>query len=83
LPEGGDVNALARHCVAAKLNVEHDEIDYKYSLDTVIDDCRNALNSGDVALMNTIKDKFAIENEMGADITNGQQNNQGNNWSPF
>jgi hypothetical protein len=78
--EGGDVNALARHCVAAKLNAEHPEIDYPISTQSVFDQCRDALNSGDVSQMNTLKDQLASWNEAGADIEGGQNNDQGNNW---
>ena len=84
--EGGDVNALARHCVAAKLNAEHPDIDYPVDAadvyDEIIKPCTDALNSGDVALMNALKDQFATWNEYGADIPGGQHNDLGNNWTP-
>ena len=84
--QGGDVNALARHCVAAKLNAEHPDIDYPVAkeniLEEIIEPCRDALNDGDVSAMNALKDIFAGWNEAGADIPGGQQNDQGNNWTP-
>jgi hypothetical protein len=66
---GGGENRLAFHCVAAKLNAEHPDITYPMSLDQVIIQCRDALNSGDKDVMNTLKDILDANNNLGADIS--------------
>jgi hypothetical protein len=39
-------DALARHCVAAKLNAEHPDIEYPLSASEVIDACHDAITTG-------------------------------------
>jgi len=61
--QGGDINALARHCVAAKLNAESDDdvLDYPLELSEVIDLCNEGLN--DPSKTNANKDILAGYNE--------------------
>jgi hypothetical protein len=66
---GGGENALARHCVAAKLNVENPDVDYPMSLDEVIEQCAEALNGGDKEAINELKDTLDEYNNLGADIS--------------
>ena len=66
---GGDENALARHCVAAKLNAEEGHIDYFLSTDEVIEQCADALNGGDSDEINDLKDLLDEQNNLGADIS--------------
>ena len=66
---GGDVNALARHCVAAKLNVENPDVNYPMTYDEVINQCHDAIVSGDKNTMNALKDILDGYNNLGADIS--------------
>jgi len=66
---GGDENALARHCVAAKLNAEEGHIDYPMSRAEVIAQCADALNGGDSDEINDLKDLLDEQNNLGADIS--------------
>jgi hypothetical protein len=66
---GGGDNALARHCVAAKLNVENPDVSYPLVLDEVINQCRVALNGDDNDAKNALKDTLDALNNLGADIS--------------
>jgi hypothetical protein len=66
---GGDENALARHCVAAKLNVENPAVIYPWNYTEVIDQCGTALNSGNSTAINELKDMLDFWNNFGANIS--------------
>jgi hypothetical protein len=66
---GGDENALARHCVAAKLNVENPDVIYPWNYTEVIDACGTALNSGNSTEINDLKDMLDTWNNFGANIS--------------
>jgi uncharacterized repeat protein (TIGR01451 family) len=66
---GGGENALARHCVAAKLNAENPDVDYPLSRAAVIEQCAEALNNGTPEEINTLKDTLDTNNNLGADIS--------------
>lgn len=66
---GGDENALARHCVAAKLNTENPDVAYPMSFDSVIEQCSEALNDGTPEEINDLKDLLDEQNNLGADIS--------------
>ena len=70
---GGSENALARHCVAAKLNAEEGHIDYPMSTVEVIEQCSDALNGGDKDVINDLKDLLDLQNNLGADIDQHHQ----------
>jgi hypothetical protein len=72
---GGDENALARHCVAAKLNVENPDVEYPYNFTQVITQCGDALNSGNVTAINDLKDILDEWNNFGANISQHWPNN--------
>jgi hypothetical protein len=71
--EGGDQNALVRHCVAAKLNAEHPDIDYPLEKGEVLAVCGIALNSGNLTIIENLKDDLDEWNNFGASAIN--QNN--------
>jgi hypothetical protein len=67
--EGGDVNALARHCVAAKLNAEIELVspellNYPLSFPEVIALCNAGFETSSALEMNNIKDEIAGYNEL-------------------
>ncbi|MFB5622306.1 MAG: hypothetical protein ACE5Q7_05180, partial [Candidatus Nitrosomaritimum yanchengensis] len=62
-------NALARHCVAAKLNVENPDVTYPLTYDEVIDHCGDAINSGNSTAINDLKDMLDEWNNFGANIS--------------
>ncbi|MDH3678172.1 MAG: hypothetical protein OEQ12_07725, partial [Nitrosopumilus sp.] len=65
---GGGVNALARHCVAAKLNAEHPDINYPIpDAADVIAQCKAALESGDEDQIDDLKDLLDEWNNFGTD----------------
>jgi len=66
---GGDENALARHCVAAKLNAENPDVTYPLNKTQVIDQCGDALNSKDKTIINDLKDLLDEWNNFGANIS--------------
>jgi hypothetical protein len=66
---GGDENALARHCVAAKLNVENPDVTYPWNYTEVIDQCGAALNGGNSTEINDLKDMLDAWNNFGANIS--------------
>jgi len=62
---GGGVNALARHAVAALLNSTNPDVDYLYSTDEVINMVQAAFASGDYE---GTKDLFEYQNELGCPL---------------
>ena len=62
---GGGVNALARSCVAAKLNAEHPEINYPIDADTVIAECKAAYDSGNASEINSLHSQLDAWNNLG------------------
>jgi hypothetical protein len=63
--QGGGVNALARHAVAALLNAAHPDVDYAMSEAEVIAAVQGALPNGDIE---GVKNDFADANEAGCSI---------------
>jgi len=63
--QGGGVNALARHAVAALLNAASPDVDYKYSVAEVISMVQGALPDGDIE---GVKNSLAGANEAGCSI---------------
>jgi hypothetical protein len=63
--KGGGVNALARHCVAAKLNAEHPAIDYNLSSGDVIAQCSASLASGNSQTIEDLKNQLDEFNNQG------------------
>ncbi len=66
---GGGVNALLRHSTAALLNAADPNVDYLYSQAQIISMTQTAINSGDAALIESTKNLFAAQNELGADLS--------------
>ena len=65
---GGGENALARHCVAAKLNAEHPAIDYPVNDPAdVIEMCRIAFTDGTEDQINDLKNQLDEWNNLGTD----------------
>ncbi len=62
---GGDVNALARHAVAALLNASSSEVAYPYTAAQVLDMVKAAVEGGDVS---ATKDLLAGANELGCPL---------------
>lgn len=62
---GGGVNALARHAVAALLNASNPDVQYALSVDEVIAMTQDAIASED---FETTKDIFATNNEAGCPL---------------
>ncbi len=65
---GGGINALLRHSTAALLNAANSNVDYEFSLGEVITDTRAAILSGNASLIESTKNEFAQQNELGADL---------------
>lgn len=63
--QGGGVNALARHAVAALLNAASPDVDYDYSVAQVISMVQGALPDGDIE---GVKNSLAGANEAGCPI---------------
>ncbi len=61
--EGGGVNALARHAVAALLNAAHSDVNYPLLVDDVIVEFKAAYESGDLEEIENQKDRFEELNE--------------------
>ena len=62
---GGGINALARHAVAALLNAAHPDINYPADVAYVIAATQDAIDSGDYEAQ---KDEFEMWNELGGGI---------------
>jgi hypothetical protein len=65
---GGGVNALARHAVAALLASVHPDVDYGLTAAEVIAETQAALNSGNATLIEATKNKFNALNERGCPL---------------
>jgi len=61
--DGGCVNALARHAVAALLNSANPDVSYPYTTAQIITMVQNALDSGDCDTIEDAKDLLADANE--------------------
>lgn len=70
---GGGINALARHAVAALLNTSSHCVDYSYSsVGILIADVHDAILAGDAAIQ-ALHIKLAYDNEAGCPISQHQQ----------
>jgi serine-aspartate repeat-containing protein C/D/E len=66
---GGGVNALLRHSSAALLNAANPYVDYAYTVAEIIALTKAAIESGNATLIESTKDQFAVQNELGADLS--------------
>jgi len=66
---GGGVNALLRHSSAALLNAANPYVDYAYTVAEVIAWTNAAIESDNATLIESTKDQFAVQNELGADLS--------------
>lgn len=66
---GGGVNALGRHATAALLNAANPNVDYAYTQAEVISLTQTAYASGNPTLIEGTKNLFAVQNELGADLS--------------
>jgi uncharacterized repeat protein (TIGR01451 family) len=64
----GVYDALARHCVAAKLNSEHPDITYPMSTSEIIDACFEAITNADLTDAEPLKDQLDEFNNLGGGI---------------
>ena len=74
--QGGGINALARHAVAALLNAASPDVDYDYGVAAVKSMVQGALPDGDI---DGVKDDLADANEAGCPID--QHSGCGYRWS--
>ena len=63
---GGGINALARHAVAALLNASNPDVSYAFTVDEVIEMAQAAIDS--VELLEATKDLFENANEAGCPL---------------
>jgi hypothetical protein len=66
--QGGDINALARHAVAALLNSESPDVAYSLSSTAIIDLVWNAIMSGDATQIENAKNTLDTFNNDGCPI---------------
>ncbi|MGI0050065.1 MAG: hypothetical protein ACREAW_11035, partial [Nitrososphaera sp.] len=66
--EGGGINALARHAVAALLNSAQPDVEYPMTTAEVIDAVQDAVNSGNKNLIESTKSELAANNELGCGV---------------
>ncbi|WP_372898515.1 SdrD B-like domain-containing protein [Stieleria sp.] len=66
---GGGLNALGRHATAALLNAANPNVDYSYTQAEVIALTQAAYASGNASLIENTKNLFAVQNELGADLS--------------
>src|SRR5215217_2888062 len=66
---GGGVNALARHAVAALLNASNPDVEYAYTTAEVIALVHNAIASGDPAQIAEVQALLAAANEAGCPLS--------------
>ena len=66
---GGGLDALLRHSSAALLNAAQPSVDYAYTSSQVISLTRDAILSGDLNRIESVKDQFVMQNELGADLS--------------
>ena len=66
--EGGCVNAIARHAVAALLNAANTNVNYAYSTAEIIAMVQSALDSGNCDTIEKAKDKLDFANNAGCPL---------------
>ncbi|WP_168215728.1 SdrD B-like domain-containing protein [Roseimaritima ulvae] len=66
---GGGTSALGRHATAALLNAANPNVDYSFTQAEVISLTQAAYGSGDASLIENTKNLFAVQNELGADLS--------------
>lgn len=66
---GGGLNALLRHSTAALLNAAHPNVEYAFTVAQVISLTQAAILSGDANLIESRKNQFEQQNELGADLS--------------
>jgi hypothetical protein len=66
---GGGLNALLRHSTAALLNAAHPNVEYAFTVAQVISLTQTAILSGDANLIESTKNQFEQQNELGADLS--------------
>jgi len=66
---GGGLDALLRHSSAALLNAAQPNVDYAYTSSQVISLTRDAILSGDLNQIESVKNQFVMQNELGADLS--------------
>jgi uncharacterized repeat protein (TIGR01451 family) len=66
---GGGVNALLRHSTAALLNAANPNVDYLYTVASIISSTKAAILSGNAATIDNLKNQYAYQNELGADLS--------------
>ncbi len=73
---GGDVNALARHAVAALLNAVSGEVDYKYTEAEIKAMVKAAIDSGNATQINNVHNTLAEQNELGCTVDKSKKSGQ-------
>jgi hypothetical protein len=66
---GGGQNALLRHATAALLNAANPYVDYAYTVDQIIAQTRAAILSANTTDIESLKNLFMVQNELGADLS--------------
>jgi hypothetical protein len=64
---GGGINALARHAVAALLNASNPDVSFGFTADQVIQKVQDAIDNPDT--MEAVKNELAAENERGCPLS--------------
>ena len=63
------MNALLRHSTAALLNAANPNVDYLYSVSSIISSTQAAILSGNATTIENLKNQYANQNELGADLS--------------
>ena len=66
--KGGGIRHFGRHTVAALLNAASEDVNYKYSVDEVIDAFNDVFPGG--GSFDTVKKEFEAQNKLGCDVDN-------------
>lgn len=66
--QGGGINALARHAVAALLNAQSPDVDYAMTAGEVVTAVHNAIEGGDGAVIEDLKNDLDDYNNAGCSI---------------
>ena len=66
---GGGIEALMRHSSAALLNASNPYVSYAYTAAQIISMTQTAINGGNAATIESTKNLFATQNELGADLS--------------
>jgi uncharacterized repeat protein (TIGR01451 family) len=74
---GGGLSALLRHSAAALLNAANPNVSYLYSVAQVLSMTKAAIDSGNATTIESTKNLFVTQNELGADLTPGQSQGVG------